>query len=343
MNQQHRYTGPELSALLDQVRRELGAEATIHAANKIRTGGVAGFFTSEAFEVVASRGPEAMDISGFPDLTDYPDDEDFDGGVDVGPIRAASTARGSGGGVGAALLERAEAISIQERIQLSRPSGSIAVDLRSPAHDQQFGLHLRRELEDSRRGLKSPHPAFWDLLRDYEKRTVPRDADSEVVAVVGNLESAVGLGKRLCRQGTDDNRELVVLTPVKDALGLPPWQIATRSKDLAERLEHWSVYERKAVVVFDVAIGDTITTEFERIRRAGCGIVHLALDQSLSARKVFAMLQEIGGHAVVDVMHEADPGYLLGLVARSVPLVSVAGRKVDPAFLMALAAHATDE
>ena len=48
MNQQHRYTGRELSALLDQVRRELGAEATIHEANKIRTGGVAGFFRHEA-------------------------------------------------------------------------------------------------------------------------------------------------------------------------------------------------------------------------------------------------------------------------------------------------------
>ena len=215
---------------------------------------------------------------------------------------------------------------------------SVAVDLRSPAADQQFGSHLRRELEDTRRWSPSTRPDFWHQLRGYEKRVGAREIDSEVVAVVGNLESAVGLGKRLCRHGLEDDRELVALTPNKDALGLPPWRITNSSKDLAERLEYWSVYERKAVVVLDVAIGDAITTEFERIRRAGCGVVHLALDQSLSARKVFAMLQEIGGNTVVDVMHEADPGYLLGLIARSVPLVSVAGRKVDPAFLMALAA-----
>ncbi len=342
MNQQHRYTGPELGELLEQVRRELGVEATIHEANKIRTGGLAGFFTTEVFEVVASQA-EPMDIGSFDDVFDYPDSGDFGGGVEVGPIRATMPGRGPSGGIGAALLERAEAISVQERIQLSRPRESVAVDLRSTAGDQQFGSHLRRELEDSRRWSSSTPPDFWHLLRSYEKRAAAREVDSEVVAVVGNLESAVGLGKRLCRHGMADDRELVALTPNKDALGLPPWRITSSGKDLAERLEYWSVYERKAVVVLDVAIGDAITTEFDRIRRAGCGVVHLALDQSLSARKVFAMLQEIGGNAVVDVMHEADPGYLLGLVARSVPLVSVAGRKVDAAFLMALSAHAADE
>ena len=66
MNQPHRYSGPELSALLAQVRSELGAQATIHEANKIRTGGLAGFFASESFEVIASPGPpeDSLD-SGF--------------------------------------------------------------------------------------------------------------------------------------------------------------------------------------------------------------------------------------------------------------------------------------
>ncbi len=57
----HRYTGPELSALLNQVRRELGAEASIVEANRVRSGGIAGFFAKEAYEVVAApatRAPE---------------------------------------------------------------------------------------------------------------------------------------------------------------------------------------------------------------------------------------------------------------------------------------------
>ncbi len=54
MTRPQRYTGPELSALLREVRTELGEQATIHEANRIRTGGIAGFFRSEAFEVLAS-------------------------------------------------------------------------------------------------------------------------------------------------------------------------------------------------------------------------------------------------------------------------------------------------
>ncbi len=60
MTRPQRYTGPELSELLREVRSELGERATIHEANRIRTGGIAGFFRSEAFEVLASpsTGPD---------------------------------------------------------------------------------------------------------------------------------------------------------------------------------------------------------------------------------------------------------------------------------------------
>lgn len=54
MRQPQRYTGPELGPLLREVRSELGENATIHQANRIREGGVAGFFRREAFEVLAS-------------------------------------------------------------------------------------------------------------------------------------------------------------------------------------------------------------------------------------------------------------------------------------------------
>ncbi len=54
MTQQQRYIGPELSALLREVRSDLGDQAVIHEANRIRHGGVGGFFRKEGFEVVAS-------------------------------------------------------------------------------------------------------------------------------------------------------------------------------------------------------------------------------------------------------------------------------------------------
>jgi hypothetical protein len=48
----HTLEGPDLEALLARVPAELGADATIVAANKLRSGGLGGFFTKEVFEVV---------------------------------------------------------------------------------------------------------------------------------------------------------------------------------------------------------------------------------------------------------------------------------------------------
>jgi hypothetical protein len=49
---QLRFEGGELEELLERVRNEVGPEARIVAANRIRQGGVAGFFAREGYEVV---------------------------------------------------------------------------------------------------------------------------------------------------------------------------------------------------------------------------------------------------------------------------------------------------
>lgn len=50
--QLQRFSGPELSELLELVASEHGPTAAIAAVNKVRSGGVAGFFCREEFEVV---------------------------------------------------------------------------------------------------------------------------------------------------------------------------------------------------------------------------------------------------------------------------------------------------
>lgn len=65
----HTLEGPDLESLLARVPVELGSGATIVAANKLRSGGLGGFFTKEVFEVVvevpepdaANPAPEAAD------------------------------------------------------------------------------------------------------------------------------------------------------------------------------------------------------------------------------------------------------------------------------------------
>ncbi|HET9730735.1 MAG TPA: hypothetical protein VFR41_14995 [Acidimicrobiia bacterium] len=52
MASQLRFEGPELEDLLERVRSEVGPEARIIGANKIRKGGVGGFFAREGYEVI---------------------------------------------------------------------------------------------------------------------------------------------------------------------------------------------------------------------------------------------------------------------------------------------------
>lgn len=56
---QLRYSGPELSELLDRVVVELGSTAAISAVNRVRSGGIGGFFCKEEFEVIVDRSAES--------------------------------------------------------------------------------------------------------------------------------------------------------------------------------------------------------------------------------------------------------------------------------------------
>ncbi len=50
-----RFSGPDLSELLDHVATEFGPAVAISAVNRVRSGGVAGFFCREEFEVIVDR------------------------------------------------------------------------------------------------------------------------------------------------------------------------------------------------------------------------------------------------------------------------------------------------
>gem|GEM_PF-7074288 len=53
MPKQHRYEGSSLGPLLERVRDELGSTARIIEANRLRKGGMGGFFSRETYEVIA--------------------------------------------------------------------------------------------------------------------------------------------------------------------------------------------------------------------------------------------------------------------------------------------------
>ncbi len=62
MSNQRRFEGTNLEALLEEVRSTLGNDAHIVAANRVRKGGVGGFFAREHFEVIAAEPEATIDL-----------------------------------------------------------------------------------------------------------------------------------------------------------------------------------------------------------------------------------------------------------------------------------------
>ena len=95
MPTQRRFEGETLEAALEQVHTALGDDAVITGANKVRKGGLGGFFARETFEVVV----------------DVDDDRDDDFEIDLPPAAAAPTAEPMSP---LSLLELAESVSDEE-------------------------------------------------------------------------------------------------------------------------------------------------------------------------------------------------------------------------------------
>ncbi len=99
--QPQRFEGPDLEALLERIRRDLGDAARIVAANRVRRGGLGGFFAREHYEVIVERAEPAK-TAILVDLRDEPVED-----------QPAAAPAGS-------VLELAEAVNGTERVRQSR-------------------------------------------------------------------------------------------------------------------------------------------------------------------------------------------------------------------------------
>ena len=85
--------GPQLEPLLAQVRDDYGSRAKIVSANKIRSGGLGGFFAKQRFELSFEVGDDVGDPAGtLLDLVDSREDR-FEGGEDANPTPVEPAAR----------------------------------------------------------------------------------------------------------------------------------------------------------------------------------------------------------------------------------------------------------
>lgn len=120
MNEPQRFSGPDLSDVLRRVRDELGEDAVIEQANKVRSGGVAGFFANEHFEVLAKPRVHSSEPAwSIPPAGASASAPTLDLSSTATPVVASNRSTQD------ALLERADRVSTLERIEQLQQSEPI--------------------------------------------------------------------------------------------------------------------------------------------------------------------------------------------------------------------------
>jgi hypothetical protein len=108
---QRRFDGPVLEDLLDRVRAEAGAGAQIVAANRVRKGGLGGFFAREYYEVIVDVPDEADDVVEVDEFMGAaPEIISVEAPAFIAPETPGGTRR-----VPASILDLAEAVNDDER------------------------------------------------------------------------------------------------------------------------------------------------------------------------------------------------------------------------------------
>ena len=480
MSPQHRFSGPELGALLERVRQELGAEAQIHEANKVRSGGVAGFFASESFEVIASAdgqtpangrasdgrasdGRAPVETPPPPAATvrtasGRPAPDRIASGRPAPRVRRAPAARPEPredapqiietaarsnhrpAGVAAGLLDRAEEVSVTERIT-GHPGRPEPVDLRitpAPRFDQvlaaevhETGIGLDRDMNLDRdmdldagvdldfrfdsgastpattrehtakpsvdltaESVAPPPPApapiitvptatpsaapgahgsslpasdtpappspsaarFWTALSGVENQLSTDDPDRRLV-FMGSLDAAMAAARTATQSATRSATQAAtrssatqsaiqsadvtatVLTPSTPPAGAAPWMCFADPAEISARLmwhDSQQHGETPAPIVIDLALAERVNPSLDRVRSHGPTTVHLAVTENLSVKEILSRFSTIGGKVVLDIVHEAPPAYVIGLIDHGIRVASVGGRRFDAGLALAL-------
>lgn len=231
MPSQQRFEGPELEALLDDVRDRFGPDVAIVEANKIRKGGVGGFFARELFEVVIEpdgpadglvdgpddgfeHGPARGDAAAGRGLMDLVD------AVDDGPTPGARSRVEVDSPAVAALLEKLD--ETRARGQALAPSEHATVSTDGDAFAEVLGRIARStdsgSLPDGGDVDDSPFRPFADLA----PRTASR-APAAPASTPSNTTAAASVRGQRARQAGATGAGAGALDPGRLArLGLPP-------------------------------------------------------------------------------------------------------------------------
>lgn len=371
-----RFVGPELSAVLAEVQKAHGSQAAIVSVDRVREGGVAGFFAKETFEVLvdgATAGRRGAEPVLEPDRS-----------LSASPPAALSFAD---------LLARR--IEEEERQELLDEMGARSHPHPAPDPDDWFDPEpVVDDLQDDPvppavtddavgHEIEAPAPVptprlgsldrwtpgqrllpppplldgptrsaavggtsafeFWAgydrARREAELLDLPPVA---LTGIVGPLPVAAPVVER-CRNGHwAGDCDVFVLTAHPEAAGAD-WTVVADGRELAA-----VVADRQAefpLVVVDVPplLPGWVRPLLDELRLVGLGRIHYVLDGDPTDEDLATWHGEIGRPAVLDLVGGPPPHRVLELVDRGEPIASIAGVAMSADLLFALRTEVSRE
>jgi hypothetical protein len=341
--------GPEIEPLLAQVREEYGHGVRIISADKVRSGGLGGFFAKQRYELSVEVPDEARD--GLLALLEATDARES-GAVDVPepPPVTRPLKKGAAAKVTAAPLVRVPEVDIPPRAALVSTATTAFAEVMATVNDslaipnvaevapargaargglvkELRGLGVPQGVAERARGSE-PYQMIVNAFAGVPQAPAAPAGHGDVLVVAGELGAAMALGRQVATSLGLDPGKLLVATAA--TTGVPAARRIGGPEEARRRARRMQVTSAPHVVVLDVPVhgGDTAWVRTVRAALAPTA-VWAAVDATRKTAETARHLRALGpvdGLAVYGAGECADPASVLGL---EIPVALVDGRPAD--------------
>jgi len=364
-----RCEGSNLESVLEEVRNRFGDTVTIVEANRLRKGGLGGFFARERFEVVVDIDEdEASDGSAA--TTELPAEygleatEDFcerlltlaDGVSDFDrPATPAASTVSTEQPEFAAVLDSitrhmdapapaapASAVmaypspfavktSIPDRPAPPTRSEAPAIDTRMLA---RIGLpeDIRRAAMTTPAPPAGTDPSAWllGLLSDLPVPVRLPQAPGSVIVVAGAREAALHLARQIAAELGLDRDALLIASPTYKGRAIPAERRLTNVEGAAEARSSWRRRPRATVVVVDATAGRPAEWARRVIDALEPTMVWGAVEATRKPEDLFEWSEQLGGFDALGVTDLESTISPAAVLQCGIPVGRLEGRPATP-------------
>ena len=318
-----RCEGKNLESVLEEVRTRFGDTATIVEANRLRRGGVGGFFAQERFEVVVDvaddRGvptdvPAEFGLEATEDfcerlltLADNVHDVDRTGELHLPPPRHTAPAISTEQPEFSAVLESITRHMEAPPAVVAPPVPAPRPEAARPAIDPALArLGLPEDIVRVAAAAPAPagaDPSAWllGLLQTIPAAAALPQAPGSVIVVAGGRDAALHLARQMGNELGLDPDALLIASPGYRGRAIPAHRRLTGVDNAAEARSSWRRRPRPTIVAVDAAPGRSAEWARRIIDALEPTTVWGAVEATRKPDDVFEWAEELGGFDALGV------------------------------------------